>query len=76
MRSQDTHPILNDIGANEPEPKISRIKTNFDSTGQTRSYRDPLFLHRGQKWMGVQRNPVCCRIDIMNQNFYDSEFYP
>jgi hypothetical protein len=23
------------------------------------------------KWGGVQRNPVCSRIDHMNQNFYD-----
>jgi hypothetical protein len=28
------------------------------------------------KWGGVQRNPVCCRINYTNRGFYDSDTYP
>lgn len=32
--------------------------------------------YKNHKWSGVQRNPVCCRINHTNRNFYDSEMYP
>ncbi len=50
---------------------VEPIKTSFN---HKQSSNPPII--QNQKWMGVQRNPVCCRIHHMNQNFYDSEFFP
>lgn len=32
--------------------------------------------YKNHKWTGVQRNPVCCRINHTNRNFYDFDIYP
>lgn len=32
--------------------------------------------YKNHKWNGVQRNPVCCRINHTNRNFYDFDIYP
>ena len=58
-------PVQAPVPAPVPSPVPSRIK-----------YSRPQPILRNHKWSGVQRNPVCCRIDHMNQNFYDFDIYP
>jgi cell division protein FtsI/penicillin-binding protein 2 len=62
------------IKYNPPREDIRQMKTislqkqDF-YMGFSNEYKNP-------KWGGVQRNPVCCRINYTNRSFYDSEMYP
>lgn len=49
--------------------KESKIKYSPQNMGFPNEYKN-------HKWSGVQRNPVCCRINHTNRNFYDCEMYP
>jgi hypothetical protein len=60
---------------NIKEPKILSSKYHPITTKKMISYSYPPNSFY-PKWGGVQRNPVCCRIDHMNRGFYDAEMYP
>lgn len=61
----------------ENEKSLIGSKINLDKESNVKYFnQEEIEYWKSPKWGGVRRNPVCCKINPMNSNFYDSQMYP